>query len=162
MTNFKTLFAAGILTAVIAVGQGHGGNGTPPDPATRVQRQVEHLTKLLTLTDTQATSATKIFTDEQAAVQTADANNQTNRTALADAVKKNDVASIDRLSAALGSTSGQVTAIHAKAQAAFYILLTPDQQTKYDTLHSGGPGGFAGPMGGGYGRMGAGRPSPQR
>jgi Spy/CpxP family protein refolding chaperone len=124
-----------------AQGHGPGNGGTPLDPATAVQKRVEFLTKMLTLTDTQATAATKIFTDEIAAATAASANAEADRTALAEAVKKNDTASIDRLAAELGTINGKVIAIHGKADAAFYVLLTPDQQTKYDTLRHGGMGG---------------------
>lgn len=147
--------AAGLLSAVVAFAQGHGprDGGTPLDPATAVQKRVEFLTKMLTLTDTQAAAATKIFTDEIAAAQAASANAEADRTALAEAVKKNDLASIDRLAAELGAISGRVMAIHGKADAAFYVLLTPDQQTKYDTLRHGGMGGSAGPAGTSVGRL---------
>jgi Spy/CpxP family protein refolding chaperone len=155
MTNLKQLLAAGLLSAVVVLAQGHGprDGGAPLDPATAVQRRVEFLTKMLTLTDTQAAAATKIFTEEAAAVQTASANVESDRTALAEAVKKNDVASIDRLAAELGAIHGKVIAIHGKADAAFYVLLTPEQQTKFDTLRHGGMGGSAGPAGTTAGRM---------
>jgi Spy/CpxP family protein refolding chaperone len=45
----------------------------------------------------------------------------------------------------------QSTSIHAKADAAFYQILTPEQQTKLTELESqhvgpfDGPGGLAGP-----------------
>jgi hypothetical protein len=43
--------------------------------------------------------------------------------------------------------NGQLTAITAKAEAAFYAILTTDQQKIYATLPQGGRGGPGGPMG---------------
>ena len=61
--------------------------------------------------------------------------------ALNDAAKSNAVdAAIDQLAAALGTTSGQLAAIHTKAFAKFYALLTTEQRTKLDELHANGRG----------------------
>ena len=55
-------------------------------------------------------------------------------------------------------THGHCIGIHkprsdeAKADAAFYAILTADQQTKYNQLHSVGLGGRGGPAGGFGGR----------
>ena len=71
---------------------------------------------------------------------------QTARTGLDAAVKANQTATIDTLSTQLGTYEGQKLSIQSKAQAAFYAILTADQQAKYDTLHGpGGPGGGRGP-----------------
>jgi Spy/CpxP family protein refolding chaperone len=65
----------------------------------------------------------------------------TQRTALNDAAKSNAAeAAIDQLAAALGTTSGQLAAIHTKAFAKFYVLLTTEQRTKLDELHANGRG----------------------
>ncbi len=109
---------------------------------------VERLTTLLTLTTAQQAEATTIFTAEIAAVTPLQTSSQTARTALKTAIKANTTATIDSLSAQLGTYSGQITDVQSKAQAAFYAILTTDQQTKYDSLPGGG---FGGP-GGGPGR----------
>ena len=71
---------------------------------------------------------------------------------LVDAVKKNDTAAIDQVSANIGTLQGQLTAIQSKADAAFYAILTPDQQSKYHIGPMGGPGGMGpGMMGRGPG-----------
>jgi len=57
-----------------------------------------------------------------------------------DAVKKNDTAAIDQLSATIGTETGQLSAIQNKADAAFYAILTPDQQAKYDKAGPRGRG----------------------
>jgi Spy/CpxP family protein refolding chaperone len=171
MTKFR-LAAAGALAAALVFGQGQGmrGNGgTPPDPATMIQHRVDRLGTVLGLSDAQKASAVKIFTDAQTATTAATANNQTNRDALAAAVRKNDVVAIDQIAATLGATSGKVMAIQGKADAAFYALLTPDQQTKYDSMPHGGPGMGPGGMmmgpGGmrnGAGGMGRTRPNQEQ
>jgi Spy/CpxP family protein refolding chaperone len=115
------------------------GPGTPPSPTNIVAR----LTKILDLTAAQQTQATTIFTNEQTALTPIQTEVQTARTALAAAIKTNATPTIDSTSAQLGTYSGQITDIQSKAQAAFYAILTADQQTKYDSLH--GMGGFGGP-----------------
>lgn len=138
------------LTVILAFGlsalahaQGPGG---PPDPAAMVQMRVSRLTTLLSLTTAQQSSATTIFTDAITAGQTIRTSLDANRQSIAQAVKKNDTASIDQLAATAGALDGQLTAINGKAEAAFYAILTADQQAKYDALPGGGPGG-PGPAG---------------
>ena len=79
------------------------------------------------------------------------------------AIKGNALGTIDSLAASTGTVEGQLLAIQAKADAAFYALLTAEQKTKYDSMPQGrGPGGRGpGPMGpggpGGPGMQGFGR-----
>jgi hypothetical protein len=77
----------------------------------------------------------------------------TNHESMRTAVKNNAISTIDQLAANNGLLSGQLEAIQNKANAAFYAILTADQQTKFDQI---GPGGFGGP--GGRGRGGPPRP----
>jgi hypothetical protein len=70
---------------------------------------------------------------------------------LSDAVKKNQTAVIDNLAFQIGTYEGQLTAVDSKAEAAFYAILTADQQAIYNTMPRGGPGGPGGPMGRGRG-----------
>jgi Spy/CpxP family protein refolding chaperone len=111
-----------------------------------IQMRVDRMATQLSLTDTQKTKATAIFTEAFTAAQSIQADLHTNRQSLEDAVKKNDAAAISTLSVTAGTLSGQLTAINTKAEAAFYATLTADQQAKYDAYPHGGPGG---PMGGG-------------
>jgi Spy/CpxP family protein refolding chaperone len=62
---------------------------------------------------------------------------------IGDAVKANDTAAIDQAATTIGNLTAQSTAIDAKANAAFYRILTPDQQAKFAT--SPGPGRGPGP-----------------
>jgi Spy/CpxP family protein refolding chaperone len=139
MTINNPLFV--LLSAAVLFTPAFGQRaGTPPDSQTMIQMRVARLTSQLGLSDAQKTSATAIFTDAAAASQTIQSSLSTNRQALSAAVKKNDTAAIDQLSATEGALSGQLTAIRTKADAAFYAILTADQQTKYDSLLHGGPG----------------------
>jgi len=56
------------------------------------------------------------------------------RKALHEAIKANNTAEIDKLSAEIGQLSGQLVAIHAKARASFYQLLTPEQKEKLNSI----------------------------
>jgi Spy/CpxP family protein refolding chaperone len=132
---------------------GNQASSTPPDPATMVANQVARLTSLLTLTTAQQTQATTIFTNAQNAVTPLQTTINTDRTSLQAAVKNNDSATIDQLASAIGTAQGQILSIQNKADAAFYAILTTDQQTKLSQTHFFNGGGF------GFGR-GPGGPPP--
>ena len=121
-------------------------SGTPGDPATAIARRVEFLTALLTLTTSQASQASTIFTNATAAITPLQTTLSTARESLQAAVKANNVSTIDQLSNQIGSVSGQITAAQSKAEAAFYALLTAEQKTRYDAV-GGGRGGHGGPGG---------------
>lgn len=156
--------ATAFSTALVcAQGPGPGGRrGAPPDPQTMIAMRVNYMAELLNLTDAQKAKATTIFTDAHTASQPIQSSLQTTRQSLAQAVKKDDTAAIDQLAATLGTATGQLVAISSKADAAFYATLTADQQTKYDQMPRGGPGGGPGPMGpGGFGPAGRRNPDAQ-
>ena len=94
------------------------------------------LTSLLTLTTTQAAQATTIFTNELNSIIALDITIAAARTPLGNAVKANDTAAINTQSAAIGTAQGQIIALEAKADAAFYALLTAAQQTTLNTIDS--------------------------
>lgn len=137
-----------LLSAAMAFAQGPRGNGgAPPDPAQMIEMRVNMLANQLSLTEAQKTQATKIFTDAQTASETARTAMQTARESLGDAIKKNNTASIDQLSRDIGAATTELTSIESKAQAAFYAILTADQQAKFDSMPGRGMG-MGGPMGG--------------
>jgi Spy/CpxP family protein refolding chaperone len=159
----KRLFKPLALLSVCAsfvFAQGPGGG--PPTAAEMVSRQVEHLTTQLTLTSAQQTQATSIFTASQTSIATLQTSMRTARTALQAAIPKNDMATITNEATQIGNLTAQVTADQAKAEAAFYLILTADQQTKYAAAlaNGGGRGGFGGP--GGPGGFGGQRPARAR
>ena len=135
------LFAA-MFTAALFAQRPFGTltSATPPDPATIVANQVARLTSLLSLTTAQQTQATTIFTNAVNAVSPLQTTINTDHTSLQTAVKNNDTASIDQLASAIGTAQGQILSIQNKADAAFYAILTTDQQTKLSQTHFGGLG----------------------
>jgi len=140
--------AAVLLTGLVMAQRPFGvmTSSTPPDPATVVANQVSRLTSRLTLTTAQAAQATTIFTNALTAITPLQTTLSGYRTSLQAAVKSNATATIDQLAASIGTTTGQITSIQNKADAAFYVILTADQQTILNA--SGGFGGGRGGPGG--------------
>jgi Spy/CpxP family protein refolding chaperone len=140
--SITRLVSVAALTTVALLAQGahpeNGGGGSgsanPPDVATIVAHQVSFLTTLLTLTTGQATQATTIFTTALNSITPIDTQITTAQTALSAAIKSNTAATITTQAAAIGTLEGQIVAIQANADAAFYLLLTADQQTKLNNL----------------------------
>ncbi|HWD98339.1 MAG TPA: Spy/CpxP family protein refolding chaperone [Bryobacteraceae bacterium] len=126
-----------------------GSTPTPPDPATMIASQVARLTTLLDLTTSQASQAATIFTNAQSAISTLQTTLSTYQTSLTAAVEGDNTSTIDTLAAEIGTAEGQIVDARAKANAAFYAILTATQQAKVQTLGlgilGGGPGGFGGP-----------------
>jgi Spy/CpxP family protein refolding chaperone len=160
----KLTMAVVAVTALAAVGALAQNPPAPPDPQAMLQMRVDRIGTVLGLTESQKANAVSILTSAHSSALNIQTNLQTNRESLDQAVKNNDTATIDALAATLGNLQGQLTAIHSKAEAAFYALLTTDQKTKYDSMpHLFGPGGFGGPGGrGGFGRGGFGQGANSR
>ncbi|MEJ1928938.1 Spy/CpxP family protein refolding chaperone [Nostoc sp. NIES-2111] len=114
-------------------------------------RRLNFLAGYLSLTDAQKAQAQTIFDNAATAAETVRGQMESARTSLQTAIKANaSAAELDRLSAAIGVLHGQATAIHAKAEAQFYALLTTEQRAKYDEMPgpgAGGPGGSGGGRG---------------
>ena len=151
-----------VLLSIVALGALAGSlmaqrpgprGGAPPDPATMVQNQVAHLTALLTLTPAQVTQATTIFTNAMTASSSLQSTMDADRQSLESAISSSSISVIDQVSQNIGIVNGQLTAIRAKAEAAFYAILTPAQKT---TLTAAG--GLGGPGGRGPGGPPPGRP----
>jgi Spy/CpxP family protein refolding chaperone len=106
----------------------------PHDPAEMVQHHVEHLTKALSLTTQQQQQATTIFTEAQNSSKPLHDQLSTAHDNLHAAVQKNDTAAIEQISNTIGNLMAQQTMAHAKAMAAFYQTLTPEQQSKFSQM----------------------------
>jgi Spy/CpxP family protein refolding chaperone len=120
---------------------------TPPSPAQAIANRVARLTALLTLTSAQQAEATTIFTTEQTALSSVASSMKTARTTLRADVEANNTAGISAQAGQIGSLTTQEVEVTATANAAFYAMLSPDQQTKYKTwVGAAGSGGF-GPRG---------------
>jgi Spy/CpxP family protein refolding chaperone len=122
---------------------------TSPSPATIAQHRVSYLTTVLSLTPAQQQQATTIFTTAATAASGIRPQMKTARQSLATAVQNNDSASIASLSTTIGGLVGQLVSAKATANAAFYQILTPSQQSTLTQLQSLRHGrGFTGMRGG--------------
>jgi Spy/CpxP family protein refolding chaperone len=162
----KNLILAGFMFAVLSApsvsAQSSTTQRTPPTPAQIASFRVTRLTTLLTLTTAQQTQATSIFTDEETARSGEMTSMRAARTALQTAAQNNDLAGITTQATTIGNLTAQEVEARGKADAAFYAILSADQQARYKELLSsgfGGPGGPGGP--GGLGGPGPGRPRPR-
>jgi Spy/CpxP family protein refolding chaperone len=144
-----------LLAALMAPAQRAPFGGMQNDPAQMVEARVSMLAQALNLTEAQKAQALKIFTDAQAASGKFRDEIQVSRQEMQAAIKANDLASIERYARDIGTATGEMTAIEARAQAAFYSILTAEQKTKYDAMPGRG-------FGMGPGAMGPGRMRPQQ
>jgi Spy/CpxP family protein refolding chaperone len=119
----------------------------PPDPAVHMQRHLQHLTNMLSLTPAQQQQATTIFNNAASGASSFHNDMKTAHQNLDTAIKNNDQNGITQAATTIGNLTTQMVAAHAKAQAAFYQILTPDQQAKLNQLESEGHGHerFGGP-----------------
>jgi Spy/CpxP family protein refolding chaperone len=109
---------------------------TPPNPATIAQHRVSFLTTVLSLTQAQQATATTVFTNAATTVSGLRSQMKTARQSLVTAVQSNDASSIASLSTTIGGLVTQMISAQASAKAAFYQILTPDQQSKLTQLTS--------------------------
>ena len=138
----KSTIALAVLLASAGFAQ---STHTPPSPATIAQRRVDRLTKVLSLNSSQQQQALTIFTNEATANATTEASLKTERQSLATAVQSNSTTNIQTAATQIGALTGQLVLAQAQANAAFYQILTPAQQTQWTNMqgHAGGfgPGG---------------------
>lgn len=141
MGKLTILAALTAVAAQLASAQVRGGMaGAQADPARLVEARVSMLAQALSLSDAQKQQAKKLFLDAQEAGRRYRDEIQVARQELQTAVKANDLAAIERSARDIGSATGEITAIDARAQAAFYALLTAEQKTKYDQMPGRGLG----------------------
>jgi Spy/CpxP family protein refolding chaperone len=153
-TTLLKVTAVLALASVFAMAQ----HGNPPDPAKMAQHRIDFLTKQLSLTPQQQQHASTLFSE---AANNAKATHDQMRTAhdsLKAAIQKNDTAGIEQAANTIGNLTTQMITAHAKAQAAFFQTLTPDQQTKMNEMESRHHG--MGMHGRGFGHGGPGGPPP--
>jgi len=121
-TLFLSLFAAGILSAQSAPAAHHKAGGD----------MVQRLSARLNLTADQQSQAKAIFQQSREQMATIAPKLKAERQAVAAAVKSDNEAQIDQITSQDASLNAQARAIHAKAMAKFYQILTPNQKTKFD------------------------------
>lgn len=118
----------------------------PPTPAQMVAHEVQRLSDVLSLNSDQQTKATSIFTTAESSLSSVRAGMKSAHSALITAIEANDTNGISTAATQIGNLTAQEIQAHAEAQAAFYAILTPEQQTKYKEMLPMGPHGF-GPRG---------------
>jgi len=116
----------------------------PPTGPHGPRNYVQWMSAKLNLTADQQSQATTIFNNERSAEAPIHASLKSAHQALIDAEKSNNTVSIEQLSNTIGTLTAQLTVTHSKARAAFYRVLTPEQQTTFQQLESRRP---MGPMG---------------
>jgi Spy/CpxP family protein refolding chaperone len=136
-----------VLATVIAIPLFSQTSPKPPSPADRAQHQVKALTTLLSLTSAQQQQARTIYTNAAKAEQAVHQSEKDVQESLHNAIKNNDSATIDEISGTLAQSMAELTSIKAKADAAFYQILSAEQQSKFSDLESQHLGGLDGPGG---------------
>ena len=138
-----------ILAAMVAVPTSAQTLPKPPSAAAIAEHRVKTWTVLLNLTSVEQQQAKAIYASAVQEEQTLHEGEKDEWKALRSAVRSNDIATIDQISATLAQSMAQSTAIRAKADAAFFQILTPEQQGKFTDLENqhvgpfdlpGGPG----------------------
>lgn len=148
------LLSLAAITAGLSLTQAIAQEGRP-DPAQMVQMRVDRMNDELKLTKAQQKQITGIYMDAQTANQSVMGNMRTAQEALVAAIKANDTNAMTQAANTVGSLTAQVTVNNAKAEAAVYAALTPDQQSKFQPRVGGGMGmGYGGGQGGGGRRRG--------
>jgi Spy/CpxP family protein refolding chaperone len=97
----------------------------------------EHLAKELSLTPDQVTKVRAIFAETRQHAEALAPKMREERDALKAAVKTGNDHEIDRIIQQNSQLNADFEAMHVKAMAKVYTLLTPDQKTKFDQLDSG-------------------------
>jgi Spy/CpxP family protein refolding chaperone len=145
------------ITAGLAITQASAQNG-PPDPAQMVQMRVDRMNEELKLSKAQQKQISDIYMTAQTSNQPVMGGMREANQSLAAAIKSNDTNAMSQAANTIGTLTAQMTVNNAKAEAAVYAALTPDQQAKYQPA----VGGMRGGMGMGGGQGGGGRRRPQQ
>ena len=142
----RSAVACILLTAGCLCAQPPMGHG--PDGQSWAERRTQFLGMRLSLTDPQKQQVLTLFTASDQSSEALETKLSQARKNLRDASRRNaPYGEIDQLATTVGFLFGQVEAIKAKADAAVYNLLTPDQRQKMDRGYGGGRGGMGGPGG---------------
>lgn len=139
----KQLLTKFFLLSLLAASFGFAQS--PPtgrNPANMAQRRVKFLTTMLTLNTSQQQQAATIFTNSATANQSTMASMRAARQSLRTAIQNNDANGISQAATTIGNLTAQSTLADAQAEAAFYQILTPAQQTQYTQYRTQGRGGF--------------------
>jgi Spy/CpxP family protein refolding chaperone len=139
-----------IGTAVVVAGLTFAYAETPSTPAPPsphdghrsanrqewMQQRFDRMSAYLNLTDAQKTQAQAILKESHESAKQFAPQLKQNRQALAEAVKANKTADIERLAGVQGRLMGKMMAIRGEAFARIYQTLTPEQRAKADQMHA--------------------------
>ncbi len=132
---FKTKKVLGLIGAA-ALAAGVLLAQAPPMHGERGEHFKQFVADQLGLTDAQKAQAKEIFNAARDQAEPLADQLRQGHEAMTAAVKANKPDSeLDQLAQKQGALMGQLSAIHAKAFAKFYAILTPEQQAKADKLH---------------------------
>jgi Spy/CpxP family protein refolding chaperone len=148
-----SLFAAGTLFTAVAqpIGQPTGQPQGPPQGQAPAQSKdqpqtanshrrmiggpmVHRLTRELNLSPDQQTQARTIFEQARQQAQSLNPKLKDERQALSAAIKSDNESQIDQITRQDAQVNSRARAIHAKAMAKFYSILTTDQKAKFDQV----------------------------
>ncbi len=140
LVKFATVAA---MAAGMTFAQTQAQPAQPAQPAqTRAGRHFagrramrQRMMQTLNLTDSQKQQAKTIFQQARQNAQPLREQLKQNREALSAAVKADNTAQIQTLSAQRGKLEGQMLGVRSEARAKFYSILTPDQKAKADQMH---------------------------
>ena len=141
--NWIKIAAAGALAAGMVFAQTTPANSqakTQPPAQThsrfarRGMMMRHRMMQQLNLTEAQRQQAKTIFQQARQSVQPEVQQLKENRAAMRTAVKTDDAAKIQQLSATAGRLRGEIMAARASARAKFYQTLTPAQRAKADQM----------------------------
>ncbi len=138
MKNLLGTALLAVFTYSVAPAQTVGTSANAPTVAELVASRVARLSKILTLTAAQESTATTLFTKEITTLQSLQTGLATAQTAIIAAVEANSASGIVTAATQIGTLTAQQEQAEATADAAFYASLTTDQQTKYKALLSHG------------------------
>jgi protein CpxP len=145
-STLLSVFAIGGMIASSAVAQ----TPAPAQPSSsapqagqmkshrRAGKPLARLTRQLNLTADQQTQARSIFADARKQAQSLAPQRRSEHQAMQAAIKSDNEAQIDQLTQQNAQLNSSGRAIHAKAMAKFYSILTPDQKTKFDSMQASG------------------------
>lgn len=108
-----------------------------PKSTSKLNKYLNGLTALLSLTPAQQQQASAILTDAASAQASIRSSLKSVRNTLSAAVMVNDTGGISQASASLAALMGQKYSNGALANAAVFQMLTPNQQGRLAQLHGG-------------------------
>ncbi|MBM3761322.1 MAG: periplasmic heavy metal sensor [Acidobacteria bacterium] len=138
----RTLFLSFALLLNAQQRPGFGGPGGHRPEGSFAEHRVQDLSRRLDLTESQRTQALAIFTAADRESEPLEDRLEQAHRALRDATRRNASGSeIDQLAQTIGTLTGQLAAINAKADTAFHNTLTNKQREQFPR----GPRGRKGP-----------------